>query len=145
MSQVLPPCGAVLWVPVLGTVTAGTRLHQSWLVKAEPPRLPHAAPLCTGLLQSHFSSKKLSRKLTFGSSQDTSIPQKRFPIAVQHSREDLCSAAAPWRSMSQGTAISFPPASASEQLSGAGWHEGTGGSCTLLPPGGTRKGCRSKS
>lgn len=35
--------------------------------------------------------------------------------------------------------------SAQEQLSGTGWHQGTAGSCTLLPPGGTRKGCQSKN
>lgn len=104
------PCPRALlpWWDCFGDSHSGdTAPSAQLLVKAGPPRLPRFTAE-HGAHAKSFFSKSLSRKLTFGSSKDPSILQKHSHMAIQHSREDLCSLAAPWRSMSPSSAISFP-------------------------------------
>lgn len=99
-----------------------------------------------------FSSKGHWRKLTFGGRIRSLHPSKQVaPIAVQCSREDLCSAAAPWRWMPQQMVISFPLTSGlraavqDRVASGDSQLRVTSLRYTLLPPGGTKKSCRRKN
>lgn len=56
VSRVLPPCCAV-GACFGDSHSWDTAPPAQCLVKAGPPKLPHAAPLCTGLTKSPFSTK----------------------------------------------------------------------------------------
>lgn len=136
----------------LGTAAVGTPLHRRSTRQRQALSGLSAVRRCrVVLMQDPFFSKGCWGILTFGGRIRSLCPAKQVPsTAVQPPREDPRSAA-PRGCTPQLPAISPPPISGS-RAAGQEWAAsgdsqllGTSQTCTLLPPGGTKKSCQRRN
>lgn len=136
----------------LGTAAAGTPLHRRGTRRRQAlSGLSALRRWRAVLVQNPFFSKGRWGILTFGGRIRSLCPAKQVPsTAVQPPREDP-RPAAPRGCTPQLPAISLPPTSGSraagQERAALGDSQllGTSRTCTLLPPGGTKKSCQRRN